>query len=403
MPTRRRYATYALFAVASVLVALAATAMPRRPSPPPPPPSPPVVAVPTPPPPPSPPPVEPPPQVQKAPRVDVVFALDTTGSMDDLIEGAKRKIWNVANFIGSAQPKPELRIGLVGYRDVGDAYVTRFFDLSDDLDRVFQHLSAFRADGGGDTPEHVARALHDAVNRTSWSEGEGVVKIVYLVGDAPPHTDYDDGYNFRAIARRAQQRGIHVNTILCGSDGDARVAWREIARLGGGDFSTVAQSGGMMARTSPYDDKLAELNRRLTSTAIGWGSADRRRTISAKINFAAGATGEAAADRAAFAGRAGLAVSGDGDLVNDLAAGKAKLHEIPRESLPETMQAMPAPAQAAYVAEKQAERKKIVEEINSLSTKRDAYLKAAKPAKGAPSFDDEVRRSVAKDAPMLSF
>src|SRR4051794_24266330 len=61
---------------------------------------------------------------QVAPRVELVFALDTTGSMSGLIDGAKRKIWSIAQFIAQGQPKPDVRIGLVAYRDIGDAYVT---------------------------------------------------------------------------------------------------------------------------------------------------------------------------------------------------------------------------------------------------------------------------------------
>src|SRR5436190_6112840 len=87
------------------------------------------------------------------PRVEVAFVLDTTGSMGGLIEGAKRRIWSIARRIGEGRPRPDLRIALVAYRDLGDAYVTRTYDFSSDMDDVFGHLSEFRAEGGGDTPE----------------------------------------------------------------------------------------------------------------------------------------------------------------------------------------------------------------------------------------------------------
>src|SRR4030095_11355722 len=123
------------------------------------------------------------------PRVELVFALDTTGSMSSLIEGAKQKIWSLASFVAQGQPTPDLRVGLVAYRDVGDVYVTKVFDLDSDLHRVYARLRRFNADRGGDGPEHVARALDDAVNRMSWSGEQSVIKVIYLVGDAPPHTD----------------------------------------------------------------------------------------------------------------------------------------------------------------------------------------------------------------------
>ena len=90
------------------------------------------------------------PKPVQRPQVDVVFVLDTTGSMSSLISGAKKKIWEMARFIAQGQPAPELRVGLVAYRDVGDEYVTKFFDLTDDIDGVYQNLTSFSAGCGGE-------------------------------------------------------------------------------------------------------------------------------------------------------------------------------------------------------------------------------------------------------------
>src|SRR5262245_1049263 len=79
------------------------------------------------------------------PHIEVVFVLDTTGSMDGLIDGAKQKIWSICNKIASGRPTPDLKVGLVAYRDRGDAYVTKVFDLSDDLDAVHSNLMGFKA------------------------------------------------------------------------------------------------------------------------------------------------------------------------------------------------------------------------------------------------------------------
>src|SRR3954467_6111588 len=96
------------------------------------------------------------------PQLDVVFVLDTTSSMGGLIEGAKEKIWSIASRMASGKPTPRIRVGLVAYRDRGDAYVTQTFDLTEDLDAVYKNLRGFRAEGGGDGPEHVGKGLHDA-------------------------------------------------------------------------------------------------------------------------------------------------------------------------------------------------------------------------------------------------
>src|SRR5262245_58747597 len=97
------------------------------------------------------------------PRVEVAFVIDTTGSMAGLIDGAKRKVWSIANQLASGQPTPKVRIALVAYRDRGDAYVTQVHDLTDDIDAVYADLQRFAAEGGGDTPESVDQALHEAV------------------------------------------------------------------------------------------------------------------------------------------------------------------------------------------------------------------------------------------------
>src|SRR5262245_14748415 len=106
--------------------------------------------------------------VEHHPVIDVVFVLDTTGSMSGMIDAAKEKIWSIASSMASAQPTPQIRVGLVGYRDRGDAYVTRVVDLSSDIDSMYATLMQFVAAGGGDGPESVNEALHDAVQRMAW-------------------------------------------------------------------------------------------------------------------------------------------------------------------------------------------------------------------------------------------
>ena len=109
------------------------------------------------------------------PRVEVAFVLDSTGSMGGLIEGAKQKIWSIANSIIAQKPTPEVRIGLVTYRDRGDEYVTEKFDLTGDIDTVFKNLQSFTADGGGDDPESVNEALHVAVTGLNWGADKSVL------------------------------------------------------------------------------------------------------------------------------------------------------------------------------------------------------------------------------------
>src|SRR5688572_25755260 len=118
--------------------------------------------------------------------LEMVFVLDTTGSMGGLIDGAKQRIWGIINDVMQKPSKPRVRVGLVAYRDNGDEYVTKVLPITEDLDKAYTTLMDYRADGGGDTPENVRRALADGVRNAGWSHARSnLAQIVFLVGDAP--------------------------------------------------------------------------------------------------------------------------------------------------------------------------------------------------------------------------
>ncbi len=321
------------------------------------------------------------------PRVEVAFVLDTTGSMGGLIEGAKRRIWAIARQIGEGQPRPDLRIALVGYRDRGDEYVTRVHDFSSDMDDVFAHLTAFRADGGGDTPEHVSAALHDAVHRLSWSQGRGL-RIVFLVGDAPPHVDYQDGFDYRRHAREAAARGIAIETIECGADPQTAEVWQEIAGLAQGHFARIDANGGMNARVTPADAELARLNAELGSTVVAGGSATEQRAAARKMESRAAMPAPAAAEAAGYYARADKLA--DKDLVDLPAAEQKKEVEALAKNPAARPQALAGKTDAealAYLKAQKERREKMQTRIVELQKQRDAYLAQAG---SKDAFDQQV-------------
>jgi len=332
------------------------------------------------------------------PQVELVFALDTTSSMTGLIEGAKQKIWSIARFVAQGQPTPDLRIGLVAYRDIGDDYVTKVFDLDADLDRVYRRLRDLRAEGGGDTPEHVARALDESVRKISWSRNASVVKVLYLVGDAPPHTDYQDGYDYVRSARVAHAKGIALHTIECGNDPETETVWRRIAALGGGQFMAIRQDGGMAEEHTRYDDELATLHDRLSRTSIFYGAGGH--AAAAVASEAAAAPAPVKADRAAF-----MAIkkkgSGGGkwDLVESMASGAVKLDDV-QGDLPAELRGKDRTEQAAVVAAKQKEREELSQQIDKLSKLRQAEIAARPSAKDGfdKAAEDSLRKSVTANA-----
>ena len=338
------------------------------------------------------------PRPEQSAVIDVAFCLDTTGSMSGLLEGAKQKIWSIVNTVSSAQPKPVLRIALVAYRDEGDAYVTQKFDFTTDLETMYSRLRDFQAGGGGDTPEHVNRALHEAANGLSWSGNPGALKIIYLVGDAPPHMDYQDGYDYRRITKDAASKGIIVNTVQCGTIDGTREIWQEVARLAEGKYIAIDQTGGMMAVASPYDEELSTLSRELNRTYVAYGKDGGRMVAAQKANDADAETRApaVAADRAAS--KAGELYKNESwDLVDALNSKAVKLNEVPAEELPEDLRGKSEAEQQAYVETKSKERARIQLRIQELSSKRDAFVQSELKKSGAKterSFDAQVLTSL---------
>src|SRR5262245_21094367 len=241
------------------------------------------------------------PKAQAKPQVEVVFCLDTTGSMGGLIDAAKRKIWAICNQIAGGKPTPNLKVGLVAFRDRGDEYVTKITDLTDDLDAIHTTLMSYKADGGGDEPESVNQAIYESVTKIKWSKDKKTLKIIFLVGDAPPHMDYKDDVKYPDSCKLAVKNDIIINTIQCGRHKETEKYWRDICRLAEGSYVQIDQHGGpVIVVATPFDAELAKINTELAKTTVVWGSADKQAAGKKQNSEAAKLPAAVAADRAAF-------------------------------------------------------------------------------------------------------
>lgn len=336
-------------------------------------------------------------------QVEVVFVLDSTGSMGGLIEGAKQKIWSIANSFIATKPAPQLKIGLISYRDRGDAYVTKFHDLTDDIDTVFSNLKGFRADGGGDGPESVNQALHEAVNKMSWSADRQVLKVIFLVGDFPPHMDYRDDVKYPVTCQVAVKRDLIINTVQCGSESSTTPVWQDIARLAEGSYVALAQSGGMVAVTTPFDADIAKVSTDLGKTMITYGKAEEQTVARGKVMAAAEAPASVAADRASFnLAKGGRAIQGGGDLLDALKDNQVSLDKLKSEDLSPEMRKMTPEQRTAYVAAQQKTREALNGQLTELAKKRADFIAAenkrlATEGKG-DSFDQKVAEIVTEQA-----
>jgi uncharacterized protein YegL len=338
--------------------------------------------------------------------VQVVFVLDTTGSMGGLIAAAKEKIWSVASTLAQAQQAPEISMGLVAYRDRGDAYVTQVVDLNKDLDSMYAKLMDFAADGGGDGPEAVNEALHDAIYAMSWSQDPDTYKVVFLVGDAPPHMDYQNDMKYPAIVAAAAAKGIVVNTIQCGTMHETIAPWQHIAALGRGRYFTVEQAGSAVAIETPFDAKIATLAAQLDATRLYYGSAEERAAMAAKVDaterLRESASIAAQARRGAFNSTASGAANaiGEHELVSDVASGRVPLAAVAPASLPPELVGLSREEQSAVLAQTAKKREDLQQKIAALAEERDAFIadKVAEAGGAAGSLDQQIYDAVREQA-----
>ena len=364
--------------------------------------------------------------------IEVCFVLDTTGSMGGLIEGAKQKIWSISNEILASEPTPDLRIALIGYRDRSDAYVTKIHDLSEDLDDVYANLMKFQAQGGGDTPESVNQALHESVTKIKWDKSRDVLKLVFLVGDAPPHMDYQDDVKYPEVCKLAVKKDLVVNSVQCGNMASTTPIWKEIAKLAEGDYVVIAQTGGVAAISTPVDAEIARINRELGGTVEAYGDSRLRTRVSEKVELAKKADEEVAADRLAalslkskassvyLAGRSGAEaldigasapatasgffsasfIDGEGDLVDGLLSGRYAYDKLEEDKFTEKLKKMKPAERKAYLEKQVAKRRELQKRLDELLVERRKHVETEKArlAKEGKSdgFDSKVSEIISK-------
>jgi len=312
----------------------------------------------------------------KAPSMEVVFVLDTTGSMSGLISGAKQKIWQIADKMKSAKPTPNIKFGLIGYRDRGDAYVTKSFGLNDNIDEVYADLMQFQANGGGDEPESVNQALYEAVSEMQWDTDRETLKAIFLVGDARPHMDYPDDVKFDVSCELAQAKGILINTIQCGSLGGTATFWKKISGSTNGTYAAILQDGGSIIVDTQWDPVIHELNIELDATIIPYGTKREQSYAKKNKSLLSSMSGSAMADRSSYLIKAGKgkAIAGTGDLIELIISGGVTFETIDRKKLPQDYQKLDDTELRNRIEEAVAKREQIQASLVANVDKRNEFI-----------------------------
>jgi len=345
-----------------------------------------------------------------APTMEMVFVLDTTGSMGGLLTGAKDRIWGIVNDVMQTSSLSSVKVGLVAYRDRGDQYITQVLPLTEDLDKVYSTLMDYEAGGGGDEPENVRRALADGVTKDGWSQpSSNHAQILFLVGDAPPH-DYADEPDPLTTADLAVKQGIIVNTIQCGGSATTKQVWEAIARRGQGQYFLIPQNGGVQTISTPYDEQLSQLGSRLGGTYLAYGGgagvegekfrdSKKEAADTLEYTFAMRAAPSAKAERSVNKVLNSKAYIND--LLQDIENGSIKLESVKTEDLPSELQKLSAEERTKEIEKRLAERREIRKQILALSKQRTEYIAAQEKKRNGSAqngFDVAVSRALREQA-----
>ncbi len=336
------------------------------------------------------------------PVVELAICLDTSGSMDGLIENAKQKIWAIVNDLALAEPTPLLRVALLTYGNDGhlaeNGWVLVHTDFTEDLDLISRELFALTTNGG---TELVARVIRASVERLSWTPAENALKLLVVAGNESAEQDAEFAAGDMAAAAIA--RGILVNTIYCGNAMDEIApGWQAVALRADGQFATMDHNQIALAIETPFDGRLGELSIAINATYLPYGAlgAEACRNQMEQDANAASCNGWTAAARAATKGGK-LYFNSHWDLVDACKDPAFELAKIKEDELPEAMRAMSAEQRRAHVEAMGMKRAELQTEIGAIETQRQAVIEAELKklqAEGLETLDRAVRDAIRAQA-----
>lgn len=340
--------------------------------------------------------------------VDIVICLDTSGSMEGLIDSARARLWDVVNSLASARPTPRLRVGLLTYGSPHNAtpaqgFIVKQTDLTSDLDTVYSRMMGMSINGGD---EFVGWVLNDAVNSMNWSTDPKALRLIFVAGNESAD-QASNFYNFRNVARVARAKDITINSIFAGPrENGVSERWAEVATCGGGSYSGIDMQCGTVQIETPQDKLLLDLNLKLNATYVPYGDAgaggvrrQREQDMAAQTVGPASAASRVAAKGTAMYDNAGW------DLVDAVAQGRVELKDLKKEALPAPMQTMPAEEREAFVKKNFSERAELQKQIAETQDARARFLKTARvqSAGGKTALDEAMEKALLEQAKAKGF
>lgn len=310
-------------------------------------------------------------------KIQVAILLDTSNSMDGLIEQAKSRLWNIVNTLTTLKYEgktPEIEIGLYEYGNDGlssaSNYIRQVAPLTNDLDLISEKLFALRTNGG---EEYCGAVIQDAVKQLTWKDGNKNMKLVYIAGNEP----FNQGnVNYKEAVKNAFQQDIYINTIFCGNHEEGiRTFWQDGAITGNGKYFNIDSNERVRYINTPYDDEITLYNQKINETYVSYG----RKGADKKMNQMAQDANAESVSKANYVERSvskskAIYKNESWDLVDKVSEDEKALDQIKSEELPAELKGKSKAEIKTYVAQKSAEREKIQKEISVLAKKRQAYI-----------------------------
>lgn len=331
-------------------------------------------------------------------KIQVALLLDTSNSMDGLIEQAKSRLWNIVNTLTTLKysgQTPDIQIALYEYGNDGLSdranYIRQVAPLTTDLDLISEKLFALRTNGGS---EYCGAVIADATKQLSWGSDEKDMKLVYIAGNEGFN---QGGINYKEAIRDALVKDIYVNTIFCGNAQEGiSLLWKDGADFAKGKFFNINSNEAVQYINTPYDDKISACNVRMNSTYVNYGAeGDAKKQMQVAQDANAESISTANYTERAVSKSKAVYKNESWDLVDKVKEDKEAVKKLKKEELPKELQNKTEAQIKAYVQQKADERKAIQDEIAALAKKRQEYINAeAKKNKAGTDLGDAITASI---------
>jgi len=334
------------------------------------------------------------------PKIQVAILLDTSNSMDGLINQAKSRLWNIVNTLTTLRfngKEPEIQIALYEYGNddlrVADDYIRLVAPLTTDLDLISEKLFALKTNGGY---EYCGAVIKRAAKELKWSTDDKDIHLIYIAGNEP----FTQGkISYKEAINDALGKKITVNTIHCGERSEGiEGLWKDGADKGKGRFFNIDQNVRISYIVTPYDIRIDECNILLNKTYISYGVQGESKKMNQAAQDVNAASISSSNKVERIVSKSGSAYkNGSWDLVDLVADNEAALQTIKQSDLPKELQGKSTAELKSFIHQKKGERAAIQQEIETLAKQRQAYIDAESKKSNNTGGDDlgqAINRSV---------